>query len=254
MEVGNEDSATETNKITYLTLWKWPSFKQEMQTAKLQYLNLFEDEPLSPEKKLAPKSCFNHSWCLHQHKQNPNHLNRDRIIILYSGQMLIMFKFVLQYYTDSTVSTVLLIFCKLCGRCWQHQTCGQVQHRCGQIRSGPWIAEIMIAEFVGRVLESQAWSMLWDMASITRHNETEVQVNSVLPSYDCTMTGVTESTGERCLTFPCLHLNRCDRKYRWKVSYQPMPALRQVWQKVQVQGVLPSHAWTSTGVTESTGE
>ena len=187
--------------------------------------------------------------------------------------MLIMFKFVLQYCTDSTVSSVLLIFHKLCGRCWLHQTCGQVQHRCGEIRSGPCIAEIIIAEFVGRVLESQAWSMLWDMASTTRHNETEVQVNSVLPSYDCTLTGMTESTGERCLTFPCLHLNRCDRKYRWKVSYLPMPAPwqvwqevrwivsylpvpapQQVWQKVQVKGVLPSNACTSIGVTESTGE
>ena len=111
------------------------------------------------------------------------------------------------------------------------------------------------------------------MASTTRHNETEVQVNSVLPSYDCTLTGMTESTGERCLTFPCLHLNRCDRKYRWKVSYLPMPAPwqvwqkvrwivsylpvpapQQVWQKVQVKGVLPSNACTSIGVTESTGE
>ena len=50
MEVGNKDSAIETNKTTYLTLWKRPSFKQEMQTAKLQYLKLFEDEILSPPK------------------------------------------------------------------------------------------------------------------------------------------------------------------------------------------------------------
>ena len=114
----------------------------------------------------------------------------------------------------------------------------------------------------------------------------KVQVNSVLPSRACTSTGVTESTGEqrltfpclhldRCdrkyrwtvsylpvpaprqvwqkvqvnsLTFPCLHLDRCDRKYRWTVSYLPVPAPRQVWQKVQVNGVLPSRACTSTGV------
>ena len=76
----------------------------------------------------------------------------------------------------------------------------------------------------------------------------KAQVKGVLPSHACTSTGVTESTGERCLTFPCLHLNRCDRKYRWIVSYPPVPAPQQVWQKAQVKGVLPSRACTSTGV------
>ena len=192
MEVGNEDSAIETNKITYLTLWKSPSFKQEMQTAKLQYLNLFEDETLSPEKKLAPKSCFNHSWCLHQHKQNPNHMNRDRIIILYSGQMLIMFKFVLHWFHSLNCTPNFLQIM------WQVLTASDL-----------------------RASSAQMWAdKKWPLDS--RNNYSRVcRKGAGKPSLEHAMghgindkTQRNRGTSEQCLTFLWLHHDRRDRKHR----------------------------------------
>ena len=146
--------------------------------------------------------------------------------------MLIMFKFVLQYCTDSTVSSVLLIFHKLL---WQVLTASDL-----------------------RASSAQMWGdKKWPLHS--RNNYSRVcRKGAGKPSLEHAMgyginnkTQRNRGTSEQCLTFLWLHLDRHDRKHRWKVSYLPMPAPQQVWQKVQVKGVLPPHACTLTGVTES---